>query len=456
MAGGAVTLGRAFAAALGLLALACIGAVAITAGGPGRLGAADWAALRFTTLQAGLSALASVALAVPLARILARRVFPMRRVLILLLGAPFILPVIVAVLGLIAIFGRNGLLSDALGLIGLPPVSIYGLHGVVIAHVFFNLPLATRLILSGWQAIPGEHLRLAASLGFGPRDMRARIEWPMLARIVPGAAALIFLICTTSFAVALILGGGPRATTVELAIYQAFRFEFDLAHASTLALVQVGLGIAAASIAFSLRGAIATGGGLDRAIAVRPPRGRIQAFADYACIALGAGFLILPLGAVVAAGLGGLSDLPASTVPAVIRSLAVALSATALTLALALPMAAAITSARKSGAMVELMGYLVLAISPLVIGTGLFLMLFSWTDPVALALPVTALANTLVALPFAVQAILPQFRETQAPLWPAGRSTAPDRLAALALADPATSAPPAGVRRGADGSFVGG
>ena len=43
---------------------------------------------------------------------------------------------------------------------------------------------------------------------------------------------VIFVICLTSFAVALTLGGGPRATTIELAIYQAFRFEFDLARAA--------------------------------------------------------------------------------------------------------------------------------------------------------------------------------------------------------------------------------
>ena len=34
---------------------------------------------------------------------------------------------------------------------------------------------------------------------------------------------MIFVICLSSFAVALTLGGGPRATTLELAIYQAMR-----------------------------------------------------------------------------------------------------------------------------------------------------------------------------------------------------------------------------------------
>ena len=140
---------------------------------PGRgLGSADWAALRFTLIQAFLSAGLSVALAVPVARALARRRFIGRRLLIALLGAPFILPVIVAILGLLQVFGRAGWLSDVLSLFGLEPVQIYGLHGVVLAHVFFNLPLATRLILQGWQEIPAERFRLAARLGADAQAMR--------------------------------------------------------------------------------------------------------------------------------------------------------------------------------------------------------------------------------------------------------------------------------------------
>ena len=65
------------------------------------------------------------------------------------------------------------------------------------------------------------------------------------AQVVPGALAGIFLICLTSFAVALTLGGGPAATTVELAIYQAFLYEFDLACMAQLALVQMGVGAVA-------------------------------------------------------------------------------------------------------------------------------------------------------------------------------------------------------------------
>ena len=124
---------------------------------------------------------------------------------------------VVAVLGLLAVFGRQGMLNSGLVAVGLPRLSIYGFHGVVLAHVFFNLPLAVRMILQGWQAIPAERFRLASALGFAPSDILRHLEHPMLREVLPGAALVIFTLCLSSFAVALTLGGGPRATTVELA-----------------------------------------------------------------------------------------------------------------------------------------------------------------------------------------------------------------------------------------------
>jgi thiamine transport system permease protein len=169
---------------------------------------ADWSAIRFTITQALVSTALSCALAVPTARALMRRTFPGRGLLIALLGAPFLLPVIVAVLGLLTIYGRSGVLNGALQAVGLPPISIYGMTGVVLAHVFFNLPLATRILLNGWHAIPAERFRLAETLGL-PSAFR-HIEAPMLRATLPGAALAIFLVCLTSFVVALTLGGGPR------------------------------------------------------------------------------------------------------------------------------------------------------------------------------------------------------------------------------------------------------
>jgi thiamine transport system permease protein len=412
--------GLAAAALILALTGGTVAAVLARAEGAFMLGPGDWAAIRFTLWQAALSALLSCALAVPVARALARRRFAGRAVLVTLMGAPFILPVIVAVLGLVMVFGRAGWVSQVLGLLGLPPVNIYGLHGVVIAHVFFNLPLATRLILQGWLAIPGERFRLAASLGMTPRDIARHLEAPMLRATVPGAFMVIFLICTTSFAVALALGGGPRATTVELAIYQAFRFDFDLSRAAMLALIQLAISGMAALLALWVAVPQAVGGGLDRTVERWDAAWPGLRLLDGTLITLAAAFLLLPLVAVAARGIPEVAGLPGSVWAAAWRSLWVAGLSVAVTLVLALAMTLAITRARGRawGRAVEVTGYLAVAVSPLVIGTGLFLLVFPFVNPVALALPVTALVNGVMALPFALRALVPAAVEAEARFGP--------------------------------------
>jgi thiamine transport system permease protein len=411
--GPGVRIGGAVALLILLLILAPLLAVALRAEGAGRLGAADWAAIRFTVWQAILSAMISCALAVPLARALARRSFPGRALIVTLLGAPFLLPALVAILGLLAVFGRNGALSGIVQSLGLPPLSIYGLHGVVLAHVFFNLPLATRVLLQGWLAIPSERFRLAASLGATPADIARLLERPMLREVLPGAFATIFLVCLTSFAVALTLGGGPGATTIELAIYQAFRFQFDLGRAALLGLVQIALTAAAALAALRLALPAGLGGGLDRP-AQSWAAGPVHKMQDAAIVTLASAFLLFPLAAVVTAGLPTVATLPPVVWHAAARSLAVALGSAAFTLALALPLAMLAHGLQgRPGKAAEALGYLPIAVSPLVLGTGLFVILNPVVRPADLALPVTALVNATLALPFALRALLPALRDAE-------------------------------------------
>ena len=384
--------------ALSALTLGPLAAVLSRAGGLSALGPGEWQALRFTLVQALLSAGFSVALAIPVARALMRQRFPGRGVLVALMGAPFILPVIVAVMGLIAVFGQAGAVNLLLGALGLPRLDIYGLHGVVLAHVFFNLPLAARMLLGGWQSLPGEQLRLAASLGLRRSAYWRVIDWPVIRSVAPGAFAVIFTICLTSFAVALTLGGGPRATTVELAIYQAMRFDFDLGRAAALALVQLALGLGAGLIALRLMHGDGFGIGQDRPF-VRADSGGAARVGDGLWILLAALFLLLPLGAVVLRGAPGLALIGADTWRAAGHSLLVALASTVLCMGWAMALA------HRRG---EWLALAAIAISPLVLGAGLFLMLRPFVNPFSMALPVTALVNALMGLPFALRIVTPE------------------------------------------------
>ncbi len=386
----------------------------------GQIGAGPWfgpgdlAAVRFTLVQSLLSATISVALAVPFARALMRRSFAGRRLVIALLGAPFLLPVIVAILGLLAVWGRSGLFSQISLDLGGPRLSIYGLGGVVLAHVFFNLPLVTRLLVQGWQAIPPERFRLAAQLGMGPRAVFQLIEWPMLRAVLPGAFLLVFLLCLTSFAVALALGGGPRATTVEVAIYQTLRFEFDLSHAARLALVQLGLGAAVVLLALGIARPTSFGRGLGR-LPQRWDAPR-RAGPDAAVVLLSVGFLVLPLGFVIVRGTQGLWAGPEVGLWRA-AGISVALAGTsALVTALAALAIAGLVAGlpRGRGMLVEAAGLVMLATSPFVIGTGVFVILRPYVDPFAWALVVTGVINAAMSLPFGLRILVPALAAARA------------------------------------------
>lgn len=107
-----------------LIAALTLGSAAIVAAHASAwaLNPADWAALWFTLQQAALSALLSASLAIPVARALFRRRFWGRAVLIRVLSVPFILPVVVAILGLLVVYGRNGPVNALLAWFHLPPL----------------------------------------------------------------------------------------------------------------------------------------------------------------------------------------------------------------------------------------------------------------------------------------------------------------------------------------------
>ena len=197
-----------------------------------------WHVVRFSFWQAFLSALLSVVPAIFLARALYRRRFPGRLALLRLCAMTLILPVLVAVFGILSVYGRQGWLASLCQSLGLEwTFSPYGLQGILLAHVFFNLPMASRLLLQALENIPGEQRQLAAQLGMRGWHFFRFVEWPWLRRQIPPVAALIFMLCFASFATVLSLGGGPQATTIELAIYQALSYDYDPTRAAMLALI---------------------------------------------------------------------------------------------------------------------------------------------------------------------------------------------------------------------------
>jgi len=394
----------------------------------------------FSLSQAAMSAVLALGLAIPVALALHHeRRFPGRGALTGLFGLSLVLPAIAAVFGIVAVWGGAGWINGVLDAISVPfradgaepprlPV-LYGLNGILLAHVFFNAPLAARVLLQALDGIALHEWRLAAQLGMSAPDRLRLLQWPVIARRLPGLATLIFTLCFTSFAIVLALGGGPRATTVEVAVYQALRFDFDLPLAVTLALVQLTICAVLTGIGSAFgRSDDGSLGLSERAIDGAPwphwhphaRRGGWHQLLDRFAIALAALLVLPPFVALLIAGINRrtvavLGD--AITLDALLNTVIVALAAAALSVTLALGLLSGVRRLQlraakrrdgrdgggRGGEALQALGNAILVIPPIVLGTGLFLSLRPWADVFSLALLLVILINALMGLPFALR-----------------------------------------------------
>jgi len=365
--------------------------------------------IAFSLWQAFLSTLFSVGMALAVARAFARNAtFPLRTLILNLFGLPLVVPAIVAVLGIISVYGAQGWLP--LG------SHLYGIKGILLAHVFFNLPLAVRLLLPVWQGIPQQYWRISQQLNMNGWQQWKHIEWPALKENLPGVSVLIFMLCLTSFAVVLTLGGGPKSTTLEVAIYQSLRFDFDPEQAVILAIMQLILSLVIALVAARLTQLPDVEPNLDHALSAIPASSK--GF-SYLLILSAVLFVAAPLLAMLidaakgpvwevihdaslwrAAGFTTLIGLSA----AFIATLAgwVLLSASAVL---------ALQGKQRVAKLLEISGSIIYVVPPLVIGTGLFILLSRFVNVFNWAIPMVILINGVMALPFVIRTLGPSMRQ---------------------------------------------
>ncbi len=198
--------------------------------------------LAVTVKQAVLSTVFSVLFGLPGAYFIGRCRFPGRNLLKSLSTVPFVLPPVLAVLGFILVFGNSGALNGFRDLLtsqnAEPWKILYSLKAVVMAHVFYNFPITLRLAGDAWASLPQSTVRAARSAGAKPFRAFLTVDLPMLTPSVATAAVITFLYCFLSFAIVLVLGGGPELTTLEVEVYRLVKYKLDFDGASALAAVE--------------------------------------------------------------------------------------------------------------------------------------------------------------------------------------------------------------------------
>ncbi|MFT5653216.1 MAG: thiamine transport system permease protein [Psychromonas sp.] len=369
---------------------------------------------KFSFYQAFLSTILSVGLAIPVAHAFSRRHFFGKSFLLKLFATTLVLPVLVGVFGLLSVYGNSGLIAQLLAMIDQKlPFSIYGLNGILLAHVFFNLPFAARLLLQSLHSIPSEHHQLSSHLGISHWNKFKLIEWPCLRQQLPHVCGLVFMLCFTSFATVMALGGGPKATTIELAIYQAIKFDFDLQAGALLALWQILL---CGSLAIGIQR-------FSRPVPLSNTAGKQSLYLfndnraakiwDSLWISLVLFLVIPPLLMIVINGLNAkfMSVISSPSFwDALQNSFLVAIFAAFIALFAGFFMLLTSRSWRLVGIdfkadQLELIATIILVTPGLVISTGLFLLLRNITDVFTCAIVIVIAVNALMALPYVIKTL---------------------------------------------------
>ena len=196
----------------------------------------------FTFKQAFFSSLFSVIPALAGAYFLSHYDFKFKKIIRAVTAVPFVLPPILVVLGFVLLFGNNGIINRMLmKLLSLekPPLHVlYSFRAIILAHVFFNFPLAVRLISSAWEKISLSVIEAARSLGAGKTRVFTQAVLPQLLPSILASFSLIFILCFMSFSIILVLGGGPKNSTVEVEIYRLARISLNIPGACSLAVIQ--------------------------------------------------------------------------------------------------------------------------------------------------------------------------------------------------------------------------
>jgi len=207
-------------------------------------------AMRLSAITSTISLALAIVFGTPVAYLLARRNFPGKVIVDLLVDLPIVLPPTVAGVALLVAFGRRGVLGEHLTGAGIE-LAFTG-TAVVLAQLFVSAPYYIRTVKAGFESVSPEYEGVAATLGASPLRIFYRIVLPLSWPSVVAGAILCWARGLSELGATLIFAGNfeGRTQTMPLAIIGVFDAGRSINVAIALSVILV---IAAAILLLLLR-----------------------------------------------------------------------------------------------------------------------------------------------------------------------------------------------------------
>ena len=194
-----------------------------------------------TFFQAFISSIVSCVIAITFALSLYRNKNSILiKIIVSLCGYCFVIPSILIVYSVIGLFGVNGFFNIYFNIYEIFNINtLFGLKAIILAHVLLNAPFATRIFYQNLNSIPKDYIEISNSMQLSFVANIIKIEWPILKQNLFSTFSIIFILCFLSFAIVMTLGGGPRTSNLEVAIYQSILYELNFNKAILLSIIQI-------------------------------------------------------------------------------------------------------------------------------------------------------------------------------------------------------------------------
>ena len=207
-------------------------------------------AMKLSAITSTISLVITLVFGTPVAYILARRQFPGKILVDLLVDLPIVLPPTVAGVALLVAFGRRGVLGGEVQSLGIDLA--FTTTAVVIAQIFVSAPYYIRTVKAGFESVDEQYEGVAATLGAQPLRIFWRVVLPLAWPSVLAGAILCWARALGELGATLIFAGNfqGRTQTMPLAIIGVFDAGRTVDLAIALAVILV---VAAAILLFILR-----------------------------------------------------------------------------------------------------------------------------------------------------------------------------------------------------------
>lgn len=198
-------------------------------------------AIWLSFISTSLSMVITLLFGTPLAFILARRHFPLKRLVSVLVELPIVLPPAVAGLALLITFGRRGLIGAGLSELGISLT--FTIYAVIMAQTFVSAPFYIRSAQLGFQSVPKEIEEAARVDGAGGFSLFWLVTLPLSSRTLVAGLILCWARALGEFGATILFAGSlqGRTQTMPLLIYNVIERDIDAAIWTGLILVGIAL-----------------------------------------------------------------------------------------------------------------------------------------------------------------------------------------------------------------------